>query len=124
MENKWKRDESLKIGLLKHWKWESLKRRHKKCIMQFCLFVFTYVGEYLKGPNSASVSVSGFHEADVNSDIQLIWMDHSHYVFGIQYKTQIRFPSTVLFSAPCSVWSKVWTETSVINNQSWLWNIQ
>ena len=83
-----------------------------------------YVGEYLNDPNSASVTVSGFHEADFNWDIHFIWTDHSHYVFGIQYKTQIRFSSTVLFSARCSVWSKDWIVTSLKNNQSWLRNIQ
>jgi len=81
-----------------------------------------YVGEYLNCLTSASGRVSGFHEADVNCDIQLIWTDHSHYMFGFQHKTQFLFPCTVLYSAPCSVWSKDWTEMSVNKNQRRLRN--
>jgi hypothetical protein len=53
--------------------------------VKVCLLVFMYVGEYLNGLTSASVTVSGFHEADVNCDIQLIWADQFHTITTITY---------------------------------------
>ena len=42
------------------------------------LFVTMYVGEYLIAQTPASVTVLGFHDADVNCNIGLIGIGHFH----------------------------------------------
>jgi len=50
----------LKTGLL--------EKKSKECLVLDCLLVFMYLGGYLNGLTSASVTVLRFHEADVNCE--------------------------------------------------------
>ena len=80
----------LKTGLLKE------KTQEMLCVG---LFVAMYLGEYLIAQTPASVTVLGFHEADVNSVIGLVGIDLFYYMSTVQHETQIPFYPIALFSA-------------------------
>jgi len=56
------------MGLLKALKTGLLKVKTQEIFSVVLSIRVMYVGEYLNGLTSASVTVAGFHEADLNSD--------------------------------------------------------
>jgi len=64
-----KKNKGRKEGYMVGWKKgrdESLKKRCKKSFDVGFLLVFMNEGEYLNGLESARLTESGFHEADIN----------------------------------------------------------
>ena len=60
-------------------------------MLSIVLFVTMYVCEYLIAQTLASVTVLGFHDADLNSVICLIGIDLFNYNSTVQHETQISF---------------------------------